>query len=113
MNTSFAMRLPLVVALLALGACVSPATVAQRPSADPAITCAAWTGMTEGQRISHADALVGDSADLLDRIRTRQHRPAGTERDALIRDVAQSVTKGCEVWATPDQSVDEVMHSLY
>lgn len=111
MKTSLALSASLLIALLAVGACGFAGPV--RPSADPAITCAAWTGMTDGERISHADRMVGDSADLLDRIRVRQHQPVGTQRDTLVLDGAQSVTKGCDVWATPDQSVDEVMDSLY
>jgi hypothetical protein len=111
MKTSPTLGASLFIALLSVGACGLPST--ERQSADPAITCVAWTRMTDDQRISRADRMVADSADLLERIRVRQHQPAGTRRDTLILSVAQSVTKGCDVWATPDQSVDEVIQSLY
>lgn len=110
MKMSHSLSASLFIALIAVGAC---GFADQSPSADPAITCAGWTEMTEAERISHADRVVGDSADLLNRIRVRQQRPVGTERGALIVDVVQSVTKGCGGWATPDQSIEEVVDSLY
>lgn len=110
MKTSLALSGSLI-ALLAVGACGFAGP--ERASADPAITCATWTKMMDEERVSHADRMVGDSVDLLDRIRVRQQQPVGAQRDTLILDVAQSVTKGCDVWATPDQSIDEVMDSLY
>lgn len=78
-----------------------------------AATCIAWAGMTDGQRTALADQLVGDSADMLDRVRVRQHRPVGTPRDQLVLDVAQSLTKMCDGWAPADRPLVEVFEALY
>jgi hypothetical protein len=81
---------------------------------DPgAMTCARWLDISEGERLTLADQLVGASVDLLDRIRVRQHRPRGTPRDILIRDVVGSLTKNCEVWPPRERSVGELMEALY
>lgn len=78
-----------------------------------AATCSAWTEMTDGQRVALADGLVGDSAELLDRVRIRQHQPVGTPREILLLDVAQSLTKLCDGWAPGDRPVVEVFEALY
>jgi hypothetical protein len=81
---------------------------------DPgALTCDGWLGITDLERVAVADRLVGDSADLLERIRLRQHAPEGTPRDTLIRDVVTSLTKNCEVWPPRERPVGEVMDALY
>jgi hypothetical protein len=69
--------------------------------------------MTDGQKVALADRLVGDSPDLLGRVRSRQHQPAGTPRDLLLIDVAQSLTKMCDGWAPGGQPVVEVFDALY
>lgn len=78
-----------------------------------AATCSAWTEMTDGQRVALADRLVGDSADMLDRVRRWQQQPVGTPRQILLLDVAQSLTKLCDGWAPGDPPVVEVFEALY
>jgi hypothetical protein len=86
----------------------------QQVTPDPgALTCAAWLGITDRERVALADRLVGSSGDLLERIRVRQHQPEGTPRDSLIRDVVGSLTKNCEVWPPRERPVGEVMDALY
>lgn len=69
--------------------------------------------MTDQQRLALADRVVGGSADLLERVRIRQHQPLGTPRDSLIVDVAQSLTKMCDLWISRDPPVIEVLDALY
>jgi len=95
--------------LLGLGTRASPDV---RPDL-PSVTCAGWGEMTEEERITLADVLVGDSTDLFERIRARQHEPVGTPRNALIADVSGSITKGCMVWAAPHRPVAEIVTELY
>lgn len=88
--------------------------VTTSPAPEPgAMTCAGWLEISEGERLTLADQLVGASGDLLDRIRVRQHRPQGTARDILIRDVVGSLTKNCEVWPPRERSLGELMDALY
>ncbi len=107
-----ALILPVALAgcqLVGLGQQLSP-----QLEADPgALTCAAWLGITEPERVVLADRLVGASGDLLERIRVRQHQPEGTSRSTLIRDVVGSLTKNCEVWPPRERPVGEVMRALY
>src|SRR3990172_1129402 len=70
------------------------------PGADPqpsTVTCSRWNEMADQQRLALVDRVVGDSAELLERVRIRQHQPLGTPRDSLLVDVAQSLTKMCGV----------------
>ncbi len=86
------------------------------PSAKPEqspVACSGWHEMTDQERVALADRVVGDSADLIERVRVRQHQPVGTPRDVLILDVAQSLTKLCDVWAAPERPVIEVFNALY
>jgi len=88
--------------------------VVQTPASDPGlVTCTAWLAIVDEERVVLARRLVGDSADLLERIRIRQHQPEGTPRDILIRDVVGSLTKNCEVWPPRERPVGEVMDALY
>jgi hypothetical protein len=50
------------------------------PKGDGLVTCAAWLETTNAERFDVADVLVGDSRELLDKIRVRQHQPPGTPR---------------------------------
>ncbi len=72
-----------------------------------------WTEMTDGAMGALADRLVGDSGDMLDQVRIRQHQLVGTPRELLLVDVAQSLTKMCDVWAPGDRPVVEVFEALY
>ena len=84
------------------------------PAADPGrMTCAAWLETTGDERLALADQLVGSSGELLERIRIRQHHPEGTPRDTLVRDVAGSLTKNCEVWPPRSRQLDDLMDALY
>jgi hypothetical protein len=106
-----ALLLPAVLAACRLG---GPSEPVSSPVPDPrALTCAEWLDMTDGERVALADRLVGDSADLLGRIRVRQHQPEGTPRDDLIRDVVVSLTKNCEVWPPRERPVGEIIDALY
>ncbi|HEX5823225.1 MAG TPA: hypothetical protein VFY18_02090 [Candidatus Limnocylindrales bacterium] len=77
------------------------------------MTCGRWLRISEAERLILADALVGASPDLLERIRVRQHQPPGTARDVLIRDVVGSLTKNCEVAAPREPSLGDLMDALY
>lgn len=99
-----------------LGAC-QLAEATQRPASsapDPGrMTCAAWLEIAAEERLALADQLVGPSSELLERIRVRQHQPEGTPRDTLIRDVAGSLTKNCEVWPPRSRQVGDLLDALY
>lgn len=104
--------LPVVLAACQLFGVGPDATIS--PASDPgAMTCARWLQTEEGERLLLADRLVGASADVLERIRVRQHQPPGTTRDVLIRDVVGSLTKNCEVWPPLERPVGEVMDAIY
>jgi len=106
------LALPAVLAACQLGGLESH--VSTSPAPDPgAMTCAGWLQVSEGERLTLADQLVGASGDLLERIRVRQHQPQGTARDILIRDVVGSLTKNCEVWPPRERSLGELMDALY
>jgi hypothetical protein len=112
MSVGFVVVLPLILGacqLIDLGAWLTPSAEPERPS----VTCADWKQMTDQERVALADRIVGGSADLLERIRVRQHQPVGTSRDLLLADVSNSLTKLCDVWAPPDRPVIEVFDALY
>ncbi len=107
-----------VLVLPALLAACQLVDATQDPSVSPAsdpgrMTCAAWLGIADDERLVLADRLMGSSGELLERIRVRQHQPEGTPRDVLIRDVAGSLTKNCEVWPPRSRQVGELMDALY
>jgi hypothetical protein len=103
--------LPAVLTACLLG---GPSEPVSSPVPDPgALTCAEWLELMDGERVALADRLVGDSGELLEHIRVRQHQPEGTPRDELIRDVVVSLTKNCEVWPPRERPVSEVMDALY
>lgn len=77
------------------------------------MTCETWLQTDDAVRLTLADSLVGASPELLESIRVAQHRPVGTERDALVRDVEASLTKDCDVWLPRTRPVHEVMDALY
>lgn len=83
------------------------------PEGDGRMTCAAWLETANAERFALADVLVGDSRELLDKIRVRQHQPLGTPRDVLIRDVVSSLTKDCEIWPPRTRPVREIIEALY
>jgi hypothetical protein len=102
----------LVLGFLAVFAACQPVgpdeQVLASPAPDPrAMTCTAWLRVQVGERPTIADQLVNASADLLKRIRVRQHQPPGTPRDTLIRDVVASLTKNCEVLRPRDPSLGD------
>lgn len=77
------------------------------------VTCGTWAEMTDGEQVAFADRLIGNSANLLERVRIRQHQPAGTTRESLIADVSGSITKTCMAPGTTERPVREVMDALY
>jgi hypothetical protein len=117
MKRGLTSRLTILVLPAALAAC-QLVGLEEHVTATPAVdlrglTCARWFEISDGERLIVADRLVGASADLLDRIRIRQHQPRGTARDVLIRDVVGSLTKNCEAWPPRERSVGELMEALY
>jgi hypothetical protein len=83
-------------------------------TSDPGLmTCAAWLQVEDRERVALANQLIGDSGDLLERIRVRQHQAPGTPRDVLVRDLVGSLTKNCDVWPPRGRPIGEVMDALY
>jgi hypothetical protein len=106
-------RQPSGLLIVALSVVMSACELASSATAPDEMTCAAWLEAPGSARLTLADSLVGHSPELLEAIRVRQHRPPGTERDALVRDVEGSLTKNCEFWLPRTRTVGEVMDALY
>jgi hypothetical protein len=102
-----------LLAGIALAALVAACQLAPSPSEPAEITCASWLETPEPARLALADAIVGDAPERLEAIRIAQHRPPGTERDALIRDVGASLTKNCEILQASTRTVRDLMEALY
>ncbi len=100
------------LALIASVSVVGSCTLVDDPGR---MTCGTWLLIPAEQRLTLTDRLVGTSDDVLERIRAAAHQqPLGLEtRAGVIRWVAASVTKNCDIWPPRTRTVRGTFDALY
>ena len=73
--------------------------------------CAGWSRLDAEAREQTAAALI--QPWLLDRVRERQHLPAGTPDGEVYQAVASSISKTCDLERRPDLLLAQVVRDLY
>lgn len=110
------MRTVAAARAVALAAAISVAAACGSPPDPGSVACGDWLALPSDQRLALASQIVGNSDQVLARVRAAAARGSGVDvgtQAALVAWVEGSLTKNCDIWPPRTRSVRATFEALY